>query len=112
MNCVLKQASIEIFDVRCGLLVSTVVFVGFQNMKRQRVAEAAMDSMKGQMLELCRSDTLSRAREQHDRDLTVMKEQHDAALLTLQLKLDSNSQALNEQVWKMRQKGNWIYVSP
>ncbi|XP_036964247.1 centrosomal protein of 152 kDa isoform X5 [Acanthopagrus latus] len=69
-----------------------------ENMKRQRVAEAAMDSMKGQMLELCRSDTLSRAREQHDRDLTVMKEQHDAALLTLQLKLDSNSQALNEQI--------------
>uniref|UniRef100_A0A671VW88 Centrosomal protein 152 n=1 Tax=Sparus aurata TaxID=8175 RepID=A0A671VW88_SPAAU len=69
-----------------------------ENIKRQRVAEAAVDSMKGQMLELCRSDTLSRARDQHDRDLTVMKEQHDAALLTLQQKLDSNSQALNEQI--------------
>lgn len=65
------------------------------------VAEAAVDSMKQQMLELCRSDTLSRAREQHDRDLAVMKEQHDVALLTLQQKLDSTSQALNEQVCKV-----------
>lgn len=67
-------------------------------MKKQRVAEAAVDSMKQQMLELCRSDTLSRSREQHDRDLAVIKEQHDAALLTLQQKLDSTSHALNEQV--------------
>ncbi|XP_019124783.2 centrosomal protein of 152 kDa [Larimichthys crocea] len=69
-----------------------------ENMKKQRVAEAAVDSMKQQMLELCRSDTLSRSREQHDRDLAVIKEQHDAALLTLQQKLDSTSHALNEQV--------------
>lgn len=57
-----------------------------------------MDSMKQQMLELCRSDTLSRTRQQHDRDLAVMKEQHDAALLMLQQKLDSTAQALDEQV--------------
>ncbi|XP_045893647.1 centrosomal protein of 152 kDa isoform X2 [Micropterus dolomieu] len=69
-----------------------------ENMKKQRVAEAAVDSMKQQMLELCRSDTLSRTREQHDRDLTVIKEQHESALLTLQQKLDSTSQALNEQI--------------
>ncbi|XP_013876974.1 centrosomal protein of 152 kDa isoform X2 [Austrofundulus limnaeus] len=68
-----------------------------ENMKKQRVADAAVDSMKQQMLELCRSDTLSRAREQHDRDLAVTKEQHNAALLALQQKLDSTSQALNEQ---------------
>lgn len=78
--------------------VYTVDLFCLQNMKKQRVAEAAVDSMKQQMSELCRSDTLSRAREQHDRDLAVIKEQHDAALLTLQQKLDSTSQALNEQV--------------
>lgn len=65
------------------------------------MAEAAVDSMKQQMTELCRSDTLSRAREQHDRDLAVMKEQHDAALLTLQQKLDSTSQALDQQVCRV-----------
>lgn len=80
------------------IFVYTVVLFCLQNMKKQRVAEAAVDSMKQQMLELCRSDTLSRSREQHDRDLAVIKEQHDAALLTLQQKLDSTSHALNEQV--------------
>uniref|UniRef100_A0A3B4Z0V9 Centrosomal protein 152 n=1 Tax=Stegastes partitus TaxID=144197 RepID=A0A3B4Z0V9_9TELE len=69
-----------------------------ENMKKQRVADAAVDSMKQQMLDLCRSDTLSRAREQHDRDLAIIKEQHEAALLALQQKLDSTSQALNEQI--------------
>lgn len=69
-----------------------------QNIKKQRVAEAALDSMKQQLVDLCRSDTLSRARQQHDRDLAVMKEQHDVALLTLQQKLDSTAQALDEQV--------------
>ncbi|XP_043980958.1 centrosomal protein of 152 kDa isoform X1 [Gambusia affinis] len=69
-----------------------------ENMKKLKVADAAVDSMKQQMLELCRSDTLSRARQQHDRDLAVIKEQHEAALLALQQKLDSTSQALNDQI--------------
>ncbi|XP_040018099.2 centrosomal protein of 152 kDa isoform X4 [Gasterosteus aculeatus] len=69
-----------------------------ENLKKQSVAEAAVDSMKQQMLELCRSDTLSRTRQQHDRDLAVMKEQHENAVLTLQQKLDSTSQALNEKI--------------
>ncbi|XP_032378967.1 centrosomal protein of 152 kDa isoform X2 [Etheostoma spectabile] len=69
-----------------------------ENMKKQKLAEAAVDSMKQQMLELCRSDTLSKTRQQHDRDLTVMKEQHEAALLSLEQKLDSTSEALNRQV--------------
>lgn len=55
--------------------------------------------MKQQMLELCRSDTLSRARDQHDRDLAVIKQQHEVALLAIQQKLDSTSQALDEQVF-------------
>ncbi|XP_049929592.1 centrosomal protein of 152 kDa isoform X3 [Epinephelus moara] len=69
-----------------------------ENTKKQRVAEAAVDSMKQQMLELCRSDTLSKARQQHDRDLAIIKEQHEAALLTLEQKLDSTAQALSEQI--------------
>ncbi|XP_035013531.2 centrosomal protein of 152 kDa isoform X2 [Hippoglossus stenolepis] len=68
-----------------------------ENLRKQRVADAAVDSMKQQMLELCRSDTLSRVREQHDRDLTIIREQHDVALLTLKQKMDSSSQALHEQ---------------
>nr|XP_057943335.1 centrosomal protein of 152 kDa isoform X2 [Doryrhamphus excisus] len=69
-----------------------------ENTKKQRVAEAAVDSMKQQMSELCRSDTLSKTREQHDRDVAAIKEKHEAAVLALQHKLDSMSQALSEQV--------------
>nr|XP_009296420.1 centrosomal protein of 152 kDa isoform X2 [Danio rerio] len=65
--------------------------------KQQRVAEAAMDSMKLQMVELCRSDTLTRAREQHDRDTAAIREQYEARLLTLQQKLDSQSESLDKQ---------------
>ncbi|XP_016406582.1 centrosomal protein of 152 kDa-like [Sinocyclocheilus rhinocerous] len=69
-----------------------------ESLKQQRVAEAAMDSMKQQMMDLCRSDTLTRAREQHDRDMVAIREQYEAKLLTLQQKLDAQSQSLNEQV--------------
>ena len=69
-----------------------------QNLRKQRIAEAAVDSLKQQMAELCRSETLSTARQQHDRDLAVRKEQHDAALLGLQQQLDAGAQALTEQV--------------
>ncbi|RXN26207.1 centrosomal protein of 152 kDa [Labeo rohita] len=68
-----------------------------ESLKQQRVAEAAMDSMKQQMMDLCRSDTLTRAREQHDRDVAVIREQYEDKLLTLQQKLDAQSQSLNEQ---------------
>uniref|UniRef100_A0A8C1NGC6 Centrosomal protein 152 n=1 Tax=Cyprinus carpio TaxID=7962 RepID=A0A8C1NGC6_CYPCA len=68
-----------------------------ESLKQQRVAEAAMDSMKQQMMDLCRSDTLTRAREQHDRDVAAIREQYEAKLLTLQQKLDAQSQSLNEQ---------------
>ncbi|KAL7867924.1 hypothetical protein SRHO_G00093080 [Serrasalmus rhombeus] len=68
------------------------------NMKKQRVAEAVVDSMQQQMMELCRSDTLTRAREQHDRDMAAIREQHEARVLALQQKQDSLTQSLEEQV--------------
>ncbi|XP_061677778.1 centrosomal protein of 152 kDa isoform X2 [Syngnathoides biaculeatus] len=78
--------------------IQTLIARDQENTKKQRVAEAAVDSMKQQMLELCHSDTLTKAREQHDRDVTVIKEQHEAALLVLQEQLDARSQALDEQM--------------
>uniref|UniRef100_A0A672SLE0 Centrosomal protein 152 n=1 Tax=Sinocyclocheilus grahami TaxID=75366 RepID=A0A672SLE0_SINGR len=68
-----------------------------ESLKQQHVAGAVMDSMKQQMMDLCRSDTLTRAREQHDRDMAAIQEQYEAKLLTLQQKLDTQSQSLNEQ---------------
>lgn len=58
------------------------VCVCVQHLKKQKVADAEVDCIKQQMVELCRSDTLSRSREKHDRDLTAMREQHDARVLT------------------------------
>ncbi|KAJ8343579.1 hypothetical protein SKAU_G00309080 [Synaphobranchus kaupii] len=68
-----------------------------ESVKKQRVAEVAVDSMKLQMAELCRSDTLSRAREQHDRDLAAMREQHESRTLALKQSLDSLNHTLDEK---------------
>ena len=72
--------------------------LSWQNVKKQRIADAAVDTVKQQMMEMCRSETMSRTREQHDRDITVMREQHETALLASQQKIDSMSHALNKQV--------------
>ncbi|KAF4081363.1 hypothetical protein AMELA_G00160580 [Ameiurus melas] len=69
-----------------------------ENMKKQCAAEAAVDSLQQQMMELCRSDTLTRSREQHDRDMAAIKEQHEARVFALQQKLDTHGQNLEEQV--------------
>ncbi|KPP72654.1 centrosomal protein of 152 kDa-like, partial [Scleropages formosus] len=50
-----------------------------------------------EIAELCRSETLSRARQQHERDLVAIREQHEAKILVLQQKLDTQVQALEEQ---------------
>ncbi|TSM52318.1 COP9 signalosome complex subunit 2 [Bagarius yarrelli] len=69
-----------------------------ENIKKQCAAEATVNSLKQQVVDLCRSETLTRAREQHDRDMGAMKEQHEARVLALQQKLDAHSQNLEEQV--------------
>ncbi|XP_063053871.1 centrosomal protein of 152 kDa [Engraulis encrasicolus] len=68
-----------------------------ESQKAQRVAEAAVDSLQQQMREVCRSETLTRARQQHERDLHALREQHDARVLALQQLLDTHTQALQEQ---------------
>ncbi|XP_036391149.1 centrosomal protein of 152 kDa isoform X1 [Megalops cyprinoides] len=79
------------------LQVQTLIDREHESVRKQRVAEATVDSVKQQMAELCRSDALSRAREQHNRDLAAIREQHESRVLALQQKLDSNAQALEEQ---------------
>ncbi|KAG5273709.1 hypothetical protein AALO_G00154570 [Alosa alosa] len=68
-----------------------------ESQKKLCVAEAAVDSMQQQMMEMCRSDTLTRVREQHDRDTHAFREQHEARVLSLQQMLDSHTHALQEQ---------------
>ncbi|XP_066557500.1 centrosomal protein of 152 kDa [Amia ocellicauda] len=68
-----------------------------ENVKKQKIADAAVDSMKQQMAELCRSDTLTRAREEHGRVLAAVNEKHEERVLAFQQKLDAQSHALEEQ---------------
>uniref|UniRef100_A0AAV2KZ34 CEP152 CEP63 binding coiled coil domain-containing protein n=1 Tax=Knipowitschia caucasica TaxID=637954 RepID=A0AAV2KZ34_KNICA len=106
----LKEASrlIEEYKEREGKMQKAVKVLEHQvnllsekdqeNMKKQSAAEAAVDAMKQQMLDMCRSDTLSKSREQHDRDITVLREKHEATLLASNQKIDSISEALDKQV--------------
>ncbi|XP_031411166.1 centrosomal protein of 152 kDa [Meleagris gallopavo] len=68
-----------------------------QILKQSRVAEVAMESMQKQLLELQRSDTLQRAREQHDAVVTALKQKHEKQVLSLEQKLDTTKSALQEQ---------------
>jgi len=69
-----------------------------QILKQSRVAEVAMESMQKQLLELQRSDTLQRAREQHDAIVTALKQKHEKQVVSLEQKLDATKSALQEQV--------------
>ncbi|RXM95550.1 Centrosomal protein of 152 kDa, partial [Acipenser ruthenus] len=69
-----------------------------KNLEKQKAAEAALDSMQQQMMELCRSESLTRAREQHESILAALKEKHEDKVLALQQKLDAQSHALEEQI--------------
>eukprot|EP00076_Gallus_gallus_P044259 XP_025009797.1 centrosomal protein of 152 kDa isoform X7 [Gallus gallus] len=68
-----------------------------QILKQSRVAEVAMESMQKQLLELQRSDTLQRAREQHDAIVTALKQKHEKQVVSLEQKLDATKSALQEQ---------------
>lgn len=57
-----------------------------------------MESMQKQLLELQRSDTLQRAREQHDAIVTALKQKHEKQVVSLEQKLDATKSALQEQV--------------
>jgi len=69
-----------------------------QILKQSRVAEVAMESMQKQLLELQRSDTLQRARDQHDAIVTALKQKHEKQVVSLEQKLDATKSALQEQV--------------
>lgn len=69
-----------------------------QALKNQKVAEAAMESMQQQLSELSRSESLTRAREQHENIISAFKDKHEETLLAMQQTLDATSISLEEQV--------------
>ncbi|XP_067874022.1 centrosomal protein of 152 kDa isoform X3 [Heterodontus francisci] len=66
-------------------------------LKNQKIAEAAMESMQQQLSELCRSESLTRAREQHETVVGALKQKHEESILVMQQTLDATSIALEEK---------------
>ncbi|XP_069767419.1 centrosomal protein of 152 kDa isoform X2 [Narcine bancroftii] len=66
-------------------------------LKKQKIAEAAMESIQQQLRELSRSESLTRAREQYENIIGTLKEKHEESILALQQKLDATSSSLGEQ---------------
>ena len=52
------------------------------------MAETTIDSLNQQLVELSRSESLTRAKEQHESVVNVMKRRHEEEVLTLKQKLD------------------------
>ncbi|XP_075431759.1 centrosomal protein of 152 kDa isoform X2 [Ascaphus truei] len=65
--------------------------------KELKVAKVAMESMQQQVLDLRRSDSIQRAREQHEAIVSVLKKKSEEQVLALQQKLDEVHSALLEQ---------------
>ncbi|XP_069839258.1 centrosomal protein of 152 kDa isoform X2 [Dendropsophus ebraccatus] len=65
--------------------------------KELKVAKLAMDSMQQQVMDLRRSDSIHRAREQHEAVVSMLKKKNEEHLLSLQQKLDEVNAALTEQ---------------
>ncbi|XP_030045416.1 centrosomal protein of 152 kDa [Microcaecilia unicolor] len=68
-----------------------------QMLKKLKVAEVAMEGLQQQLAELRRSDTLQRAREQHEAVVTKLQQKNEEQVRALQQKLDATNSALQEQ---------------
>ncbi|XP_067411899.1 centrosomal protein of 152 kDa isoform X2 [Emydura macquarii macquarii] len=68
-----------------------------QLFKQSKVAELTMESMQQQLLELRRSDSLQRAREQHETIVASLKQKYEEQVFSLEQKLDATNSALQEQ---------------
>uniref|UniRef100_A0A8C5Q5I4 Centrosomal protein 152 n=1 Tax=Leptobrachium leishanense TaxID=445787 RepID=A0A8C5Q5I4_9ANUR len=65
--------------------------------KELKIAKVAMESMQQQVLDMCRSDSIQRAREQHEAVVSMLTLKHDEQVFMLQQKLDSVNTALQQQ---------------
>ncbi|XP_055517252.1 centrosomal protein of 152 kDa isoform X1 [Leucoraja erinacea] len=77
-------------------------------LKNQKVAEAAMESMQQQLSELSRSESLTRAREQHENIISAFKDKHEETLLAMQQTLDATSISLEEQKENAKRLGEQV----
>ena len=69
-----------------------------QVMKQLHGAESSIEALNLQLGELQASETLSRAREQHDHIVSGLQQRHEQQLLILNEKLDQQDTTLREKV--------------
>lgn len=62
--------------------------LSFQVIGKLHVAETTINSLNQQLVELSRSESLTRAKEQHESVVNAMKRRHEEEVLTLKQKLD------------------------
>ncbi|XP_018110908.1 centrosomal protein of 152 kDa-like isoform X2 [Xenopus laevis] len=65
--------------------------------KELDVSKVSMESMQQQLLDLCRSESIQRTREQHETVVSMLKRKHEEQVLVLQQKLDNVNALLNEE---------------
>ncbi|XP_053526100.1 centrosomal protein of 152 kDa isoform X2 [Artibeus jamaicensis] len=68
-----------------------------QMIKKSRTTEMALESLKQQLLDLHRSESLQRAREQHESVVMGLTKKYEEQVSSLQEKLDATVAALKEQ---------------
>ncbi|XP_045865744.1 centrosomal protein of 152 kDa isoform X2 [Meles meles] len=68
-----------------------------QMIKKSRTTEMALESLKQQLLDLRHSESLQRAREQHESIVMGLTKKHEEQVVSLQRKLDATVTALQEQ---------------
>ncbi|XP_074090835.1 centrosomal protein of 152 kDa isoform X3 [Macrotis lagotis] len=68
-----------------------------QMIKKTRVSEVAMENLRQQLLELRHSDSLQRAKEQHENIVLCLRKKYEDQVTTLQKNLDATNAVLQEQ---------------
>uniref|UniRef100_H3ATV5 Centrosomal protein 152 n=1 Tax=Latimeria chalumnae TaxID=7897 RepID=H3ATV5_LATCH len=87
------QGQIKVLETK----VLTLTTSEEEALKKMKIAEAAMESMQQQLMDLCHSESLTRAREQHETAITALRQKYEEKILALQQKIDEMSSALAEQ---------------
>ncbi|XP_056666142.1 centrosomal protein of 152 kDa isoform X4 [Monodelphis domestica] len=68
-----------------------------QMIKKARVSEVAMENLRQQLLELRHSDSLQRAKEQHENIVLCLRKKYEDQVTTLQKNLEVTNAVLQEQ---------------
>ncbi|KAF3830507.1 hypothetical protein GH733_004326 [Mirounga leonina] len=80
-----------------AVMLSKILHHSPQMIKKSRTTEMALESLKQQLLDLRHSESLQRAREQHESIVMGLTKKHEEQVLSLQRKLDATVTALKEQ---------------